>query len=718
MMKPMGDRNQRMVIRLLTQVSPRLTGATDRQVLAIARWCSVSLIVGSTLAMGAEVPQVQALSENSFISSDTAISSPGPIRVVQHLARPAETMVMFVNPATGVDATGDGSQRSPFRTLTHALQVARPGTTIMLSAGTYSTETGETFPIQMTSGVTVYGSPSTQGEGILIRGGGDFISPTATRQNIAILGANDAILTGVTVTNPNHRGYGIWVESTSLTIKDSTLTGNRHDGVSVNGTGAPVIQGNHFYGNGANGVSSFGRSRPHIESNHFEQTGYAINAGDRATPTVINNQILNNRSGVVVQEQAHVTLRQNTIAHNQQHGVVAIAQAQVDMGTVDSPGNNELANNGQFDINANVADYPVLAVGNAMNSTQVTGSVDFHAQSSPFQVTAASSPVLPTESTESTVPLPVNLETLAMNSAPPPEQPVAVRILRPASPPSTVDRSSSAQSSFGQDSRIELDTQNITVTQAQPVNVPLTVSPSSPLSNAGEPQPLVRLAGHSGSSSTSPPSTPRLIRPQTPSLPNDNEAIPIRVIFPENDAVAHQQTAPVAASPTVPQNSSGVVWRIRQTYQAGTPQPSAPAQTSPSQPRRLINPAAFQVSSAVSNETLPPNGNLLRVPTADVPYGHVGNATRVALDTSSPYTTAALHEATRQRLPLQYRVVVDPAQSPGSLVQSLVPGAFYTRLNGRSLLQVGAFAAAENASALAQQLAALGIQSEIYTIER
>ncbi|MEB3209769.1 MAG: DUF1565 domain-containing protein [Leptolyngbyaceae bacterium] len=710
------------------------------------------------------------------------------------------TVVLFVNPATGNDASGDGSQRSPFRTLTHALRNARPGTTIRLSPGIYSAETGEQFPLRLVPGVTVYGNPSTQGDGILIRGGGDFISPTATRQNIAILGANEATLAGVTVTNPNHRGYGVWVESSHPTIRRSTLTGNQHDGISVNGTSAPLIEDNHFYGNGANGVTVFGRSHPRIQNNRFEQTGYAINVGDAAAPVITANQIVQNRSGVVVQEQAFVTLRQNVIAENQQNGVVAIAQARVDMGTADSPGQNELSENGNYDINADVADHPVMAAGNSIDSTHVIGGVDWVAQApvvpapmaqatrtpvpqAPTATDLASAPirVLPPESTASPPsPLPeagsessvspvatpllstpasstaqsstarssASQSSASRSSALQPEPRSPVRIVRTSAPrsaelslslrPGAIAPSSTPSSSAENSAENRTDTQSTPSSEAnQPeVNPPAANPPEATLNATNSP----RL--------TSPQ---RLIRPQTPassinpSAPPETEAVPIQVIFPASSpspvtpsranlstarpSTANERVINLAIQPS--QNVETVpVRQMRQTQQGdsvgGNPS---------SQPRRLINPAVLQApnqgsdqSSAQSTAVAPTttdasvsreeasNSHLLRVPNADVPQGHVGNATRIHVEDNPLYDQLALNTAAGQRVPLRYRVVVDPRQPSAIAVQSVVPGAFSTWVNGRSLIQVGAFADAENANELAQQLAVLGIRSEIHPI--
>ncbi|HEY9598788.1 MAG TPA: DUF1565 domain-containing protein, partial [Cyanophyceae cyanobacterium] len=92
--------------------------------------------------------------------------------------------ILFVNPKIGDDTQGQGTERSPFKTITQSLKIAQPNTVILLAPGIYSTETGETFPVVLKSGVTLQGNPRTRGENIVIRGGGIYLSPTANSQNV------------------------------------------------------------------------------------------------------------------------------------------------------------------------------------------------------------------------------------------------------------------------------------------------------------------------------------------------------------------------------------------------------------------------------------------------------------------------------------------------------------------------------------------------------
>ncbi|MEH1889668.1 MAG: DUF1565 domain-containing protein [Nostoc sp.] len=290
----------------------------------------------------------------------------------------SQVNVLFVNPSGGDDSRGNGSESAPVKTITQALRLANTNTVIMLSTGTYSAETGEIFPLILKPGVSIQGNPSNQGKDIIIQGGGDYLSRSFAGQNVAIVGANQAFLTGVTVTNSNHRGYGLWIESSNPVVAENTFIGSTQDGISVSGNAAPTISKNYFDRNGANGITIAGNSSPQVKENVFHQTGFGINIAQNAAPIVIGNQIQNNRSGIVVQANARPILRNNSIQDNKEDGLVAIAQAMPDLGNASEPGGNEFQNNARYDINASAAKQVISAAGNNLVSSRITGKVDIN----------------------------------------------------------------------------------------------------------------------------------------------------------------------------------------------------------------------------------------------------------------------------------------------------------------------------------------------------
>lgn len=297
--------------------------------------------------------------------------------------------VIYVSSTTGNDS-GNGSESSPLKTITQALKIAQPNTAIILASGTYSADTGEIFPLILKPNVTIQGNPDNKGRDIVISGGGLFTSRTFASQSITILGANAARLSGVTVTNPHGRGYGLWIESISMVVSNNTFSGNIHDGISVVGMSAPLIQENNFTNNGANGITVYGSSKPEIRDNDFENTGFAINIAQQSEPFVVGNRIVYNRDGVVIQASARPVLRNNYIEQNERDGIVVIAQSRPDLGTPTEPGENVIRNNGRYDVNNGTKGLTIHAHGNELAINKNAGSLEV---SGSYQAPAGSSAV-------------------------------------------------------------------------------------------------------------------------------------------------------------------------------------------------------------------------------------------------------------------------------------------------------------------------------------
>ena len=306
----------------------------------------------------------------------SAVAAQAPLQVAQTSASQASYGLLFVNSTIGTDAN-NGSEQAPFKTITKALRVVQPNTIIVLAPGTYSVETGETFPLQLKPKTTIKGEPRDRGQTVIIKGSGSFLSRSFARQNVTIVGANQAGLTGVTVTNPHNQGYGLWIESTSPVVSDNTFRGNGHDGVSVVGSSAPILRNNYFYQNGANGITIYGTSRPELAENIFEKTGFGININQNSAPRIVGNRITQNKDGIVVQGRAQPILRNNVVDGNDRDGMVAIAGARPNLGTSADPGNNTFFNNGQLDINSKSSSETIPTFGNQIASAKTKGKLDF-----------------------------------------------------------------------------------------------------------------------------------------------------------------------------------------------------------------------------------------------------------------------------------------------------------------------------------------------------
>ncbi|WP_416673308.1 DUF1565 domain-containing protein [Egbenema bharatensis] len=588
--------------------------------------------------------------------------------------------LLFVNPIVGNNASGDGSQRSPFRTITHALQVAQPNTVIMLTPGTYSAETGEVFPLVMQPHVTIQGDPSQYGRGIVIRGGGTFLSPTSAGQNITLLGADQAQLLGVTVTNPNPRGYGLWVESSHPIVRGNTFTGNTHDGISTVGNSAPLIQNNRFTQNGANGITIFGRSQPEVRQNAFERTGFGINVAEQATPLVVDNQVSQNRIGVLVQGDAQPVLRGNRIEANREDGLTAISNAQPNLGTASDPGHNVFANN-PVDLNANATSQTIPAHGNQLTGDRLQGEVDL-AGTTPL----ASPPTPPANRFAA----PAANSSESITELPPPAasnvQPAITEL--PPTPVVSVNAPPPAPATTA------------TIEVAVPPPTPPVPRPA--LSPA--PRPTV---------STSSNLRPVAVRRPRSTHPSDiihaaNRIAPTEPIALEIPASPPSQLVSATQAPPLPTPSP----QSRSSFNTPIDIPVPAPESSPSAP------------AAVASRNLPtpppqmPQSDVLPVPEADIPVGNIGSLPTVNVSRNVAFRAGGGGGNTVSRAGLRYRVVVETSDERDQThVQSIVPSAFRTSINGRSLIQVGAFSSRANAEQTVQTLSQSGLRAVIQEIE-
>jgi parallel beta-helix repeat protein len=301
------------------------------------------------------------------------------------LAQAAATAtVIYVNPATGADSAGAGAaEATPYKTISFALKQAQAGAIVQLAPGTYNKESGEIFPLLVKPGVTLRGDETSKGQATLIIGGGFYTSPSFARQDISILASQNSIITGLTVTNPNNRGTGVWVESSNASITNSTFINSGREGVFVTGTGNPKIENNIFAQNAGNGVSIAKSAQGEIRNNLFQNTGFGIAISDKSAPLVTDNRITQNSVGIVINGTSKPVLRNNVIEESRDHGIVILQQAEPNLGTEEQPGKNLIRNNGKkepkkfFDVLNATTNVTVLAIGNDIDPGRISGKVNF-----------------------------------------------------------------------------------------------------------------------------------------------------------------------------------------------------------------------------------------------------------------------------------------------------------------------------------------------------
>lgn len=285
--------------------------------------------------------------------------------------------ILYVNSSSGNDSAA-GTQAAPLKTIARALQIAKSGTTIQVAPGTYDTTSGEVFPLVVPSGVTIVGSEANKGNGILVRGGGTYLSPTFAGQNVTFQLANNAQLRGITVTNPNTRGTGAWAESTTPTIANCTFTECKREGIFATGTASPIVLDSVFLRNDANGISIVRNAKGEYRRNVCQNTGYGIAIGDNSAPLLVENRVLENRAGVVVNRSARPVLRGNVIERNTETGIVVLEGGLPNIGSAQDPGGNIIRDNGELDLqNATNPPLSIASAGNQLNPSKVQGPVEF-----------------------------------------------------------------------------------------------------------------------------------------------------------------------------------------------------------------------------------------------------------------------------------------------------------------------------------------------------
>ncbi|WP_254565037.1 DUF1565 domain-containing protein [Oscillatoria sp. HE19RPO] len=306
----------------------------------------------------------------------TVLPTIAQVRTGQTPIAAATSNVLYVNPQLGRDTNAGTSEAAAYRTITYALQKAQTGTVIQLASGTYSKDTGESFPLPVKSGVTLRGNSSNKGQGVLIIGGGTYLSRTFASQNVTVNAANTSTIEGVTITNPNASGTGLWIESTNAVVRNSTFKNSRRDGIFVTGNASPKIENNVFIENEANGISIAREAGGEVRGNIFQNTGFGLAVGGTSSVFVIGNTISQNIDGMVISNSATPVLRENAIEGNERDGIVVISSARPDLGTVSSEGQNRIRNNGRHALYS-VSSELIQAVGNDIDRDRIIGSINF-----------------------------------------------------------------------------------------------------------------------------------------------------------------------------------------------------------------------------------------------------------------------------------------------------------------------------------------------------
>ncbi len=560
----------------------------------------------------------------------------------------ASYQTLYVDSAIGSDSDS-GLDSQPLQTITRALEIASPNTVIVLSPGRYTRESGEIFPLQMKSGVTIQGRPGSSDRAAIIEGGGNFTSPTRSQQNATIIAADRAGIAQVAISNPD--GYGIWIESTSPTILETALVGNRQTGIYV-ASGSPRVQGSYFSGNQVAGLIVFGVSNANIQHNTFDGTGDAIRVLDGATPEIIGNRITNNEAGVVLIGNAQPVIRDNQIVGNRQNEVVEVATQLRSIGA---------------------------AAGFAEES-----SIDKEPDE------------LLTGRIEPIVAEPVAVEPVAVE--PVAVEPVAVEPV--AVEPVTIEPVAAepvAIPSLAINPLAAIEPPAVEPIAAEPVAVePVAVEPVAVEPVAVEPVPeLISLQSTLVRPVSMQPASVQPIEEETA----NSEAVDIAVISSEEIPAG----APGSALQAL---QSGLALAPRAVTGDNTDSPGSILRNRRSRPTEDEDNNSIESPEPAIQPAPIINNNRLAVPNSSIPIGSGASSTIFSPPNGGGGGAPPALPSRAQALGLYYRVFVD-ADDPfeQDSVREVVPDAFRTRFEGQAVMQVGAFPTEEEAEERRQLLA-------------
>ncbi|MEB3268290.1 MAG: DUF1565 domain-containing protein [Leptolyngbya sp.] len=583
-------------------------------------------------------------------------------------AQTSSYTVLYVNASAGDDQIGDGSQMRPLRTITYALRIAPPNTVIVLAPGIYSAQTGEQFPLQLRPGITVQGTPGPNVAEVVIQGNSAFTSTNQGLRNATLLGADRAGLANVTINNPHPNGHGLWIEGGSPVVLHNAFVGSGATGIYIAGAGSPVIQGNLFLENGEAGLVINGPSSAQVQGNVFENTGTGIQVAPNATPQILNNRITRNQDGIVLHAEAQPVLRDNQISDNRRNSVLDYAAWPT---ATPEP--------------ALLAALPTPQALGTVTPPTTTPTAAAPATTTPAAATPAAAiptAATPTESIPAavppatgTVPVPVPRTASPEEAAIAAEEipatdPVAIAVVPPTAPPAATPEPVApvtAAIGTGRDTAIAVP-QPITPldTAALPPTSGNTAAAPGEGTQGNDPAAALRERIRASRAARVTPVSDEAI---------GEGAIAIPIIPPPATA-----TPAVAAGPALPAVPS----------QAATPLPTP--STAP--PGPLAN-------------------NILIVPDTTIPIGSGGSATPLALatpDAGGPPPPPSRASS----LGLYYRVFVEANDDAArTRLRALVPDTFQVQVNGRPMMQAGAFNTLAEAQRTADWLNASGFSAQV-----
>ena len=206
---------------------------------------------------------------------------------------------------TGNDLSGDGSMAKPYITIAKALAVATPGTTVAVSAGTYSENVALKSKVRLVG--VGYATTTIQGLGTtnVVEG---LAVDNATLEGFTITGASAATsgvycvdCNSVIVRNNHIRDNGASTTSngivtqgvSNLLVEKNRITNNSAGGIFLSGTSQAIIRNNIIANNGNTAIyRGAGTLKSYILNNVIDRNGNE--AGGRSGLMIFSNDVVSN----------------------------------------------------------------------------------------------------------------------------------------------------------------------------------------------------------------------------------------------------------------------------------------------------------------------------------------------------------------------------------------------------------------------------------------
>lgn len=205
--------------------------------------------------------------------------------------------ILHINPQTGDDVNGDGSQGNPFKTLANVLRnlpkdLGDNSITLILAGGTYPESInllnytgGGTITIQGASGadVTLTGHINANSNRVKLV----FRNLTATGNNggiaVSVVDSEYTVMDGVSAKPTNAIGTGIYIQATRAMIRNGTIN---NSGTAIVATTASHVRVDSMNGSG-NTVGIFSENASYVGNTIGLPSGFAATNYRKATASIL-----------------------------------------------------------------------------------------------------------------------------------------------------------------------------------------------------------------------------------------------------------------------------------------------------------------------------------------------------------------------------------------------------------------------------------------------